>query len=52
MRKLPVTEEQVYAAKLLVKFLGGPENVDDPLIIAVANSEPMSEEEVAAALAD
>jgi hypothetical protein len=51
MAKLPVTEEQVFAAKLLIKFEGGPDKVD-PLIVAIANSEPMSEDEVAAALAD
>jgi hypothetical protein len=48
-RRLPVDELQVFAAKLLIKFEGGPDKVD-PLIVAIANSEPMSDEEVQAAL--
>jgi hypothetical protein len=51
MTRLPVTEEQVFAARLLIKFEGGTEKVD-PLIAAIAESQPMSEAEVAAALAD
>ncbi|HRD60572.1 MAG TPA: hypothetical protein PLZ93_12845 [Nocardioides sp.] len=50
MKSLPVTEEQVFAARLLIKFEGGPEHVD-PLIVAIAESQPMSEAEVEAAFA-
>jgi hypothetical protein len=38
---LPVDEEQIFAAKLLIEFEGGPDKVD-PLIVAIANAESAS----------